>query len=94
VSQTENRKLIGRLSRSQIYRDYENAFNQATGLPLKLRVTETWHLVHPLADESSDYVFSATVSANVSPTDFTARVIPQCNGVAIPLEDSRILWQH
>lgn len=34
------------MSRSQIYRDYENAFNQATGLPLKLRVTETWHLVH------------------------------------------------
>ena len=34
------------MSHSQIYRDYENAFNQATGLPLKLRVMETWHLVH------------------------------------------------
>jgi starch phosphorylase len=27
-------------------------------------------------------------------TDYTARVIPQHDGVAIPLEDARILWQH
>ena len=27
-------------------------------------------------------------------TDYTARVIPNCNGVAIPLEDPRILWQR
>jgi hypothetical protein len=26
--------------------------------------------------------------------DYTARVIPRCNGVAIPLEDAQILWQR
>lgn len=46
VSQTADRQLIEQLSRSRIYRDYEDAFNQATGLPLKLRTTEVWQLVH------------------------------------------------
>ena len=26
--------------------------------------------------------------------DYTARVIPHCDGVAVPLEDARILWQR
>lgn len=34
------------MSRSQIYRDYERAFSQSTGLPLKLRAMKAWHLVH------------------------------------------------
>lgn len=46
MPQTGNKELIEQLSRSQIYRDYESAFNQATGLPLKLRTTEVWQLVH------------------------------------------------
>jgi glycogen phosphorylase len=41
-----------------------------------------------------DYVYSAAVSAIRSPADYTARVIPHCDGVAIPLEDARILWQR
>ena len=28
------------------------------------------------------------------PRDYTARVMPHCDGVAIPLEDARILWQR
>ena len=28
------------------------------------------------------------------PADYTARVIPNCDGVAIPLENTRILWQR
>jgi starch phosphorylase len=50
--------------------------------------------LHPLADESGGYVYSATVSAIRSATDYTARVMPRCDGVAVPLEDSRILWQR
>jgi starch phosphorylase len=42
---------------------------------------------------SGDYVYSAAVSATRPPADYTARVIPHCDGVAIPLEDARILWQ-
>jgi starch phosphorylase len=43
---------------------------------------------------SSSYIYSAAVSASRSAADYTARVIPQRNGVAIPLEDSRIRWQR
>ena len=50
--------------------------------------------LHPLADESGGYVYSATVSAARPPADFTARVMPHCDGVAIPLEAPRILWQR
>ncbi len=41
-----NKQLIEQLSRSQIYQDYERAFSRTTGLPLKLRNTEVWQLVH------------------------------------------------
>jgi starch phosphorylase len=40
------------------------------------------------------YVYSAAVPAARAATDYTARVIPHCDGVAVPLEDSRILWQR
>jgi len=43
---------------------------------------------------SSSYVYSAAVPASRSAADYTARVIPHCNDVAIPLEDSRIRWQR
>jgi AraC-like DNA-binding protein len=41
-----NKTVLERLSRSQIYRDYERAFGEATGLPLTLSPAEDWHLVH------------------------------------------------
>jgi len=40
------------------------------------------------------FVFSALVPAGRPPTDYTARVISASDGVAIPLEDARILWQR
>jgi starch phosphorylase len=43
---------------------------------------------------SGGYVYSAAVSAARPPADFTARVIPHYDGVAIPLEEARILWQR
>ena len=66
----------------------------ADGIKGSPPVRQEMTLLHPLADESGGYVFSATVSATRAPTDFTARVMPHCDGVAIPLEDSRILWQR
>jgi starch phosphorylase len=47
-----------------------------------------------LANTSSAYVYSAAVPAARPPSDYTARVIPHCDGVAVPLEDARILWQR
>jgi starch phosphorylase len=43
---------------------------------------------------SGGYLYSAAVSAARPPADYTARVIPHFDGVAIPLEDARILWQR
>lgn len=40
-----NRELVQRLSNSQIFRDYEKAFNETTGLPLSFRPLEVWNLV-------------------------------------------------
>lgn len=39
-----NKELIAQLSRSQIYRDYAEAFTKATGLPLSLRPIDAWQL--------------------------------------------------
>ncbi len=50
--------------------------------------------VSQLADASGGYVYTAPVSAVRPATDYTARVIPRHDGVAIPLEDARILWQR
>ena len=46
MSVLANNQLIGQLSRSEIYRDYERAFGEATGLPLTLRPVEDFHLAH------------------------------------------------
>ncbi|RMF43697.1 MAG: AraC family transcriptional regulator, partial [Deltaproteobacteria bacterium] len=40
-----NRELVQRLSNSQIFKDYEKAFNETTGLPLAFRPREVWNLV-------------------------------------------------
>jgi starch phosphorylase len=50
--------------------------------------------VRQLASASDIHVYSAEVSAARPQTDYTARVIPDHYGVAIPLEDARILWQR
>ncbi len=41
-----NNTVLERLSRSEVYKDYERAFNEATGLPLQLSPIEDWHLAH------------------------------------------------
>ena len=40
------------------------------------------------------YIFNTHVSATRPAIDYTVRIIPHCDGVAIPLEDTRILWQR
>jgi glycogen phosphorylase len=46
------------------------------------------------ASASGDRIFSAAVPASRPATDYTARVVPHFDGVAVPLEDARILWQR
>ena len=50
--------------------------------------------VRPLVGASGGYVYSATVSAERPPGDYTARVTARRDGVAIPLEAPHILWQR
>ena len=45
-------------------------------------------------DASGFYVYRTEVSAARPATDYTPRVIPQHDGVSIPLEASQILWQR
>jgi starch phosphorylase len=66
----------------------------ANGIKGNPPVRQEMTLLHPLADEAGSYIYSATVSATRPSADYTARVLPHYEGVAIPLEDSRILWQH
>jgi starch phosphorylase len=40
------------------------------------------------------YDYSATVSASRPTGDYTPRLIPRFEGVAVPLESARILWQR
>jgi len=41
-----NRALVDALVNSRIYRDYERAFSNLTGLPIALQPVETWQLPH------------------------------------------------
>ncbi len=50
--------------------------------------------VRQLAGAPGPHVYRAAVSAVRPPSDYTLRVIPHCDDVAIPLEDARILWQR
>ena len=50
--------------------------------------------VRQLVGATSGYAYRAGVPAARPATDYTARVIPYCDGVTIPLEDAHILWQR
>jgi len=45
-------------------------------------------------DAQHNYIYSAAVSVTRPANDYTARIIPHCDGVAIPLEASQIRWQR
>jgi starch phosphorylase len=50
--------------------------------------------LRPLEGASGGFIYGASVSAGRPPGDYTARVIPRCDGVAVPLEAAQILWQR
>ncbi len=50
--------------------------------------------VRQLAGATNGYAYRAGVPAARPATDYTARFIPHRDGVAVPLEDARILWQR
>ncbi len=42
----ENNELVETLANSTIYKDYERAFSETTGLPVSIRSVESWQLPH------------------------------------------------
>jgi AraC-like DNA-binding protein/ligand-binding sensor protein len=58
-----NKKLVEKLTRSEIYRDYARAFSNATGLPVALRPVEHWQLaMHEKQNENPFCVLMARSS--------------------------------
>lgn len=55
-----NGQLIEALTHSQVYRDYEKAFSETTGLPVTLRPVETWQL--PLHGKSKESRFCSIIA--------------------------------
>ena len=50
--------------------------------------------IRPPAGAAGGHVYRAAVSVCRPVTDYTARIIPCCSGVAVPLENAHILWQR
>jgi len=50
--------------------------------------------IRPLVGAVNGYAYRAEVPASRPATDYTARVVPHCSGVMVPLEINRILWQR
>ncbi len=71
--------------RVELYADGVNG-----GVP----VQQEMQRVRQMTDASGGYVYSTVVSAARPPADYTARVIPHFDGVAVPLEAAQILWQR
>ncbi len=58
-------------------------------------IREEMKRAQPQLDASSrGCIYRATVPAARPARDYTARALPHCDGVAVPLEDARVLWQR
>jgi glycogen phosphorylase len=66
----------------------------ADGVLGSVPVRQEMKRICPLAGASGGYVYSAAVSVARPATDYTARLIPNYFGVAVPLETDPILWRR
>ncbi len=66
----------------------------ADGVDGSAPVIEPMTRIGPLVGAVSGYAYRAEVPASRPAADYTARVIPHCDGVSVPLEADRILWQR
>jgi len=57
-------------------------------------VRQAMERVRELAGGAGNYAYRATVPAARPAGDYTVRAIPYAEGVAVPLEDTRIVWQR
>jgi len=66
----------------------------ADGLNGEAAVRQEMKRVRPLVGAIGGYAYTATAPASRPASDYTARIIPQREGIAVPLEASQILWQR
>lgn len=71
--------------RVELYADGENG---------AAPVRQEMNRVRRLVGAAGGYVYGAAVPATRPAADYTARVIPNRDGVAVPLEAAQILWQR
>ena len=67
---------------------YANGINAGDPVRVEMKCDQQ------LTDSSRRCAYHATVSTTRQAGDYTARVIPQRAGAAVPLESARILWQR
>ncbi|HET6384848.1 MAG TPA: alpha-glucan family phosphorylase [Armatimonadota bacterium] len=77
--------LDPRVVRVEIYADGVDDVD-----PFRLEMTRS----RPLNGTPNAFLYTVSVPGSRSPSDYTARVIPYFEGAAVPLEYSRILWEH
>jgi len=66
----------------------------ANGVRDEAPVRQEMYLSSKVPDVPGGYVYCASTSAVHPPLDYTARLVPHFQAVALPLEDARILWQR
>ncbi|MGO8928658.1 MAG: alpha-glucan family phosphorylase [Limisphaerales bacterium] len=66
----------------------------ADGVNGSASVRQEMTRIRPLVGAVNGYAYRGEVPASRPATDYTARVIPHCSGVLVPLEADRILWQR
>jgi starch phosphorylase len=66
----------------------------ADGVNSEAPVRQEMKRVRQLVGAAGGYIYSATVPVTRPALDYTARVIPYHDGVAVPLEAAQILWQR
>ena len=66
----------------------------ADGVRGSAPVRQEMEHVQSVAGESHGDIYRAAVSATRRATEYTARIIPHCAGVAVPLEVEHIFWQR
>jgi starch phosphorylase len=66
----------------------------ADGINGSSAVRQEMKCISQLAGTTSGYIYGTQVSSTRPSTDYTARVIPNHDSVAVPLETAQILWQR
>ncbi len=66
---------------------YANGINDAKRERIKMEPTSS-------QNSNDEHFYQATVETSRDPNDFTIRIIPNYEGISVPLEDNLIIWQH